>query len=143
MKNAYRVLFAIGSCASFLVFGACGEISMNDAVVAAVDGAVDAAEPVCVLDAGTCQGSACCVREGRLANLDAKCLAASLTVFDCQPRSCVGNGEIGCFERTLPDGGVEIYTTSTTSRFEGFGSQFVRCSSAIEGTVARFTQTCP
>lgn len=142
-KHPGWLFVTLGFGATLLLFAACGETGANSPVVSAPDGAADAAVPACDFDAGTCaRSSTCCVRQAVLVNLEAKCRAANTTIFDCQPKACVGNGELGCFQRALPDGGVETFSTETTTGFRGFGSQFVECPSAIEREVTSYTQIC-
>lgn len=88
-------------------------------------------------DAGVAGDASCCApRSAQRVNLDHQC-KEPLEMLACAPSvvdstgTCVGFGDltIGCAERALADGGVEVIIASDSNRpASDFGAGFRECS---------------
>jgi hypothetical protein len=123
-----------------VILAACGETTASSTSTATN---AEAGSAPCDVEGGTCEASSCCVVEGTLVNLEAKCRAATTTTFSCRPNRCAVNLALGCYQRTMPDGTVETYGTPSTWPAATLGAEFRECPDSVRGVVlSGIEQTC-
>ena len=93
---------------------------------------------VCEVVGSTCRGNAepCCESIfGFRVDLAGKCRAQDKTLFACQTSLCVLNDAEGCYQRALPDGGVEVFETPTIWPPNLLGPDLAECSEGVREQV--------